>query len=137
MPPSPLPSPSEPHAADGDPRRLPAPSDDPAAGPQCVRVGVVPAAAATAHARLLAALEAVYPVRFEPRAAGDWRELDAVVAFGALATGPPPLPLLRAAAAESPAGAPQPLRLADDPRLERPLRGVLLHDAHGAGLPAA
>jgi hypothetical protein len=57
----------------------------------------VPAPAAERHRRLFDVLERAYPVRFEGRGHGEWRDLDAVVLFedGAHRTGPPSLPTLR------------------------------------------
>ncbi len=60
---------------------------------QTARVGVVPARAFGRRPRLLAALEAAYPVRFEAHDGADPGELDAVVVFGggapeAQSTGP-------------------------------------------------
>jgi hypothetical protein len=63
------------------------------------RVAVVPPAAFHARPRLLGALEQALPVRFEPRAAGDWRELDAVVRIGDPSAAPP-VPCLDAEGAE-------------------------------------
>ncbi len=50
---------------------------------QQLRVGVVPAHEHARRARLWAALEEAYPVRFEGREAGALRELDALVTVGA------------------------------------------------------
>ena len=43
-------------------------------------MGVVPAEAFERRAHLFDVLEGVFPVRFEPRDAGSWRDLDAVIA---------------------------------------------------------
>lgn len=45
------------------------------------RVGVTPPEGFAQRGDLFAALEAVFPARFEPRASGSWRELDAVIAL--------------------------------------------------------
>jgi hypothetical protein len=57
----------------------------------------LPAVAAERHRRLFDVLERAYPVRFEGRGDGEWRDLDAVVLFedGAQRTGPSNLPTLR------------------------------------------
>ncbi len=51
-----------------------------------LRVGVVPAREHARRARLWAALEEAYPVRFEGREAGALRELDALITVGAAST---------------------------------------------------
>jgi hypothetical protein len=57
----------------------------------------VPALAAERHRRLFDVLERAYPVRFEGRGDGEWRDLDAVVLFddGAHRPRPSGLPTLR------------------------------------------
>jgi hypothetical protein len=123
----------------------PRPGDLPP-GLRRVCVGVVPPAAAAVRPRLLAALEAAYPVRFVARAAGDWHGLDAVLALpGAQRAEEPAVPVLRTLADEpvtalgTPSNDEAAVDLARHVRLARPLRGVRLHDpraAAAAGLPA-
>jgi hypothetical protein len=57
----------------------------------------VPASAARRHRRLFRVLERAYPVRFEGREHGEWRDLDGVVIFddGAHGAGRSSLPTLR------------------------------------------
>jgi hypothetical protein len=104
------------------------------------RIGVV-AGDAHGRPRLLGALERAFPVRFEPRAAGELAGLDALIAFGAEE------PARQAAAAELPAlallapeqdaaGAAGLVSLADVGLLDRRLRGRALRDDRIGALPA-
>ncbi len=102
---------------------------------QPLRVAVVPARELRERSRLLAALEAAEPVRFE--AAGAWDGVDAVIAFGpegaaALGDAPAGLPALLAVGDEAAAGAPRPVELAA--ALPLPLHGARLSDCHAAPL---
>jgi hypothetical protein len=106
-----------------------------------VRVGIVPAQERRARARLLDALEAMYPVRFEPREAGDLRGLDALITIGAAevdtgGSAAHSLPTLAAAGDELLLTAARPVLLADDEGLERPLRGARVHDRAEGRLPS-
>lgn len=108
--------------------------------PRRLRVGVTPGSALAQRARLFAALEALHPVRFEPREAEALGELDALVCVGEGAleavAAPAGLPRLIALGDEGAPRAPRPVGLADEAALERPLRGALVHDATAAALPA-
>lgn len=53
-------------------------------------IGLVPAAVYRSRSRLWRVLEAAYPIRFEPREAGQWRGLDAVIMIGDSNVEPPP-----------------------------------------------
>jgi hypothetical protein len=105
-----------------------------------VRVGLVPGAERETRARLLDALEAMYPVRFVPCDATQPGELDALVCIGegALAVAEslaPGLPRFVAMGGERADASPRPVDLADDVVLERPLRGARLHDGAVTALP--
>jgi hypothetical protein len=105
-----------------------------------IRVGIVPGRERPARARLLDALEAMYPVRFEAREPGDVAGLDALIVVGGAAVHPGspaarPLPTFAALGGERPATDPRPVLLADDEALERPLRGARLHDGAVDPLP--
>jgi hypothetical protein len=104
---------------------------------QPLRVAVVPARELRARSRLLAALEAAEPVRFER--AGSWDGLDAVIAFGpdgedALRDAPAGLPSLLAVGDEPAPGGARAVVLSES--LERPLRGARLSDARAVTLDA-
>jgi hypothetical protein len=108
-----------------------------------MRVGVLPTAWHDAAPRLLGALELAFDVRFEPRAEGEWRELDALVCVG---------PSVRAAAQDAAAAGVRTLALGVDesaapgavrdvdtfaaPALDRRLRDRALPDAHVGQAPA-
>jgi hypothetical protein len=100
-----------------------------------VRVGIAPGHERRARARLLDALEAMYPVRFEPRELGDINGLDALITVGAVPA-PHSIPTLAATGRELAPTAPRPVVLADDEALERPLRAARLHDGATGPLPA-
>ena len=115
-----------------------APSPSQASVRKTLRVGVFPAHAHKERARLLAALEVAYPVRFESQGdASECNELDALLAFGAQA--PDTLP----------AGAPTLLAIGDERAQDggdalvalseiahaRPLRGAHLSDGWSMPLP--
>jgi hypothetical protein len=95
-----------------------------------LRVGVVPAAEHAARARLFAALETVYPVRFEGRTAGEHADLDALVCIGeGAAVAPCSLPRLTAVSGESEPGRALGVEYADDRALDRALRGARVHES--------
>ena len=105
------------------------------------RVAVVPPAAFHARPRLLGALAQALPVRFEPRAPGQWRDVAAVVRIGAAAAAaPPPLPCLDAQADEPPVrpgAAAATVRLAArDEELDARLHDAALTDAPVAATAA-
>lgn len=105
--------------------------------PHRLRVGVVPAREHAARARLLGALEALYPVRFEARAPGEHAGLDALLCIGgeAIEAGAEPgLPTLVAVGGERQGGPALRLDLADSALLERPLRGARLHESAAPAL---
>lgn len=98
-------------------------------------VGVFPANALPRPVRLLAALEAAFPVRFEARRGGGLRGLDAALVLGdgeaaeaAAGAGLPALRLLAPEPLEPGAGADQ--LLGTDASLDRRLHGAKLPDTH-------
>jgi hypothetical protein len=104
-----------------------------------LRVGIVPASEHRARARLWAALEEAYAVRFEGwdagGAEGSSYELDAAVVLGegdgAVADLPSlTLPSLMLHTDETPGGTARPLALASEAALARALRGAQLSDAY-------
>jgi hypothetical protein len=99
-----------------------------------LRVGIVPAREHRARARLWAALEAAYAVRFAGwdagSAAGSAHELDAVVVLGEGDAPVPAVPSLTLHTDETPGGTPRLLALANDPALARVLRGAQLSYTH-------
>jgi hypothetical protein len=97
-------------------------------------VGISPAHQHRARARLWAALQEAYPVRFEGRDAGATRELDGIVVLGPGGAPAMGIPSLRLHGEETPGGTPRPLALAADTMLARPLRGALLSDGHATTL---
>jgi hypothetical protein len=100
-----------------------------------LRVGIVPAHQHRVRARLWAALEDAYPVRFEGRDdVGATRGLDAVVVLGTGDTSAIGIPRLTLHGEETPGGQPRPLALAADSMLARPLRGARLSDGHADAL---
>jgi hypothetical protein len=100
-------------------------------------IGVFPAGAQAARARLLGALEQTLPVRFEGRADGDWHGLGAAVCFGGEADPAMPVPALVALDAAARGGNGR-VELADAARLDRRLRGaVLAEDGVGSAAPLA
>jgi hypothetical protein len=109
----------------------PSPSPKSSSGGSAARVGLYPAREHDARARLFAALEQVYPVRFEGREQGDWEGLDGLLTIGADAAfaTPPGVPCLHAAGEEQAQSHPRVLAFADDPALARPLRGARLADS--------
>ena len=136
-----------------------APGQPPAPLRRTARVGVAPARAFGLRPRLLAALEAAYPVRFEAYEAADPSELDAVLVFGgpaseASSTGlielregarpggretvPMGLPVLQAIGEERGCGGGDgTVVLGSSPELAKPLRGARLSDAWSDPLPDA
>ena len=110
---------------------------------QIARVGVTPARAFRQRPRLLAALEAAYPVRFEAYDAADPADLDAVVLLGEGAfqdesteTTSKGLPLFHALGEErAMGGGDEPVVLVRAPELAHPLRGACLSDAWSEPLP--
>jgi hypothetical protein len=118
------------------------PQDASVAGDRRARIGLLPHGARAARARLFAALEHAYPVRFQEPAARDgdldWDGLDGILLIG----GEPPtelpagLPCLRALGEERPSeGAPQSIALGHHPSLARPLRGGALTERWVDPLP--
>jgi hypothetical protein len=99
-----------------------------------IQVGILPAAQHRARARLFAALEEAYPVRFDGREEHSARGLDAIVAFGAGDTPALGLPTLTMHGKESTRSAPRLLALAVNGALARPLRGARLTDAYATPL---
>jgi hypothetical protein len=96
-----------------------------------LRIGVVPAHEHRARARLWAALEAAYAVRFEAREPGQWRDLDALVELGPSAQSPPAaLARLHALGEETPSSKRRSVALSGAAALARPLRGAHLSDDH-------
>ncbi len=98
-------------------------------------IGVVPAHEHARHARLLAALEAAYPVVFRPSAGVE--ELDGLLAIGsegeaAALAAPPDVPCLVAAGEDGPQSGARTLVLAAD-GLSRPLRNARLSECHVSG----
>jgi hypothetical protein len=123
---------------------------------QTARLGVAPAHAFGRRPRLLAALEAAYPVRFEAYDGVNPSDLDAVVVFGGGAatatvgvrsetridgrseTVPLGLPVFQAIGEEQAfSGEENPVVLAHAPELTQPLRGAHLSDAWSEPLPDA
>ncbi len=94
-------------------------------------VGVTPAEQLQLRPLLFAALEAALPVRFEGRAPGELRGLDALLALGSNAEAPAGLPSLSLAIAEPETegeGEEVSNTLADAAQLDRRLRGASLPD---------
>jgi hypothetical protein len=103
--------------------------------PRRLAVGVFPASAHAGAPRLWAALEEAFPVRFEPRGAGEIRDLDAILELGeqdeaerGVAAGAPVLRLLVPEPSEQDEPALQTLSSSAD--LDRRLHGAELPDAH-------
>jgi hypothetical protein len=110
-----------------------------------VRVGVFPAGELRRRARLFAALEGAYPVRFEGRELGDWRELEGALVLGAaevvpsaevVPEVPEQLPSLSFSVEEVKRAVTGSIQCSDEPALARPLRGAALSDAHALPLAA-
>jgi hypothetical protein len=113
-----------------------------------LRVGIVPASQLRARARLWAALEQAYPVRFEGRDRDALRELEGVLVFdtddalfdaGKAAASPEVLadtgvPSLILHGEETSGRMPGAVALATHPALARPLRGGLLSDGYALTL---
>lgn len=100
------------------------------------RIGVAPPEHWHGRRRLFDALEAAYPVRFEPRNPGDRLNLDAIVAIGrekAVAHGPG-IPVLTATGSERRQEQPAVVEVADEPSIHRALRGASLTDGWTAPL---
>lgn len=95
------------------------------------RVGVVPPAAFERRVHLFGALEAIFPVRFEPRASGEWRELDAlIVCPGNTEALPGQLPTLQAQTEISQGSQGETVvRISGSPSLDRRLRGAVLSES--------
>jgi hypothetical protein len=101
------------------------------------RIGIFPAGERGARGRLLAALEAAYPVSFEGH--DRWAELDGLLAIGPDAPPDVPagMPCLHAVGEERPGGdIHAEVTLAAHPALAPPLRGASLTDRHCGPLPA-
>jgi hypothetical protein len=102
-----------------------------------VRVGVLPAAEHAARARLFAALERVYGVRFEPRSPGKVDGLDALVCIGeGAADVQASLPRLVAISAEGEPGRALPVDYANVAALDGALRGARVHESAVAPIAA-
>lgn len=102
-----------------------------------LRVGIIPAEEHARRPRLWSALQAAYPVRFEGRARGALRELDAVLMFGEDEDHPEgglPCLLLNEEEAAQANSAPRALALASDSVLARPLHEARLSEAHSGAL---
>lgn len=101
-------------------------------------IGVVPGAECRRRARLFAALEAAYPVRFVPADAADGGEIAGLVAFGEAsgAEAESAVPCLVFAADERAAASARPLAFGTDTAPAAPLRGARLSERHGGGAPA-
>jgi hypothetical protein len=109
-------------------------------GTRSAQVGILAQARQVPRTRLLAALEAAYPVSFHDAGVGDWRALDGLVVLGAgdLPDGlPGDLPVLRAVGEERRQDSPHALELADEGTLARSLRSAHLSDAWSAPLDSA
>jgi hypothetical protein len=100
------------------------------------RVGLFPAGERDSRRRLFAALEEAYPISFEGRAAGEWRELDGLLIFGPEAPSalPPNLPVLHALEEERRQDSTRALTFAGDAGLARPLRAAKLTDGWSPSL---
>lgn len=115
-----------------------APSPSQATVRKVLRVGVFPSQARTERARLFAALEAAYPVRFESRGdASECNELDALLSFGAQApeTLPVGVPTLQAIGDERPRDGGDALVALSEIAHAQPLRGARLSDGWSMPLP--
>ncbi len=99
-----------------------------------MRVGIVPACEHSARARLSAALEAAYPVRFEGREGDSLRGVDGVLVFGAGGAPSNGIPSLTLHGEETSPRTSRSVALAVDAALARPLRGALLSDGHATAL---
>jgi hypothetical protein len=101
-----------------------------------IAVGVFPAAELERRKALFAALELVFPVRFDGRQLGELRDLDAALELGggdgtAKSSGLPVLALLTPEPAKAGSSAAQ--VLANLPELDRRLRGAVLPDRRLGG----
>lgn len=102
-------------------------------------IGVAPGVQCRLRARLFAALEAAYPVRFTPAEEVERSELVGLVAFGddAVAEAASGLPCLTFVADERvTAAAARPLSFETGVAVARPLRGARLSERHGDGAPS-
>ena len=101
-------------------------------------IGVVPALERRWRTRLLDALEAAYPVRFEGREAGAVRDLDGLLVFGAgavrAAEHGAQVPTLCAHKDERATRRAREVAFAEHPALPAALRGAHLSEAHAAGV---
>jgi hypothetical protein len=106
-----------------------------------VVVGIVPSAEKERRSRLLAALEGAFPIRFEGRSPGEWRDLDAAVLFGSSEsehTTPPPCPCLLYPASQPILDEPSvTVVLSPSERLDRRLRGRSLREGRLRAAPLA
>ncbi|HWI96850.1 MAG TPA: hypothetical protein VNS60_12355 [Solirubrobacterales bacterium] len=110
------------------------------ASPTPIAIGVFPADELDRRPLLFAALEGVFPVRFEGRQPGELREIDAALEIGGVGiAGATAIPLLSLLVAEPVTGGKQVVQnLATAPELDRRLRGAALPDSHlGAAQQAA
>lgn len=97
-------------------------------------MGIAPAHQLRARARLWAALQDAYPVRFIGCEPGAARGLDAVLAFDAARAPAVAVPRLTLHGEETPRATPLPVALATDSALARPLRGARLTDGYAGAL---
>jgi len=100
-------------------------------------VGVTPGSALRAHGELFNALESVFPVRFESRESGEYRELDAIVMLGPVEV-PPSQPCLIAAEGHQDTvltgAGDAAVRFGSHRGVDRSLRGAVLHDGRVGNL---
>ena len=101
-------------------------------------IAVAPGVECRLRARLFAALEAAYPVRFVPAEGIERREIAGLVAFGEDGVAPAAWdpPCLAFRADERPPATARPLRFGTDTAPAAPLRGARLSERHGDDAPA-
>lgn len=101
-------------------------------------IAVAPGVECRLRARLFAALEAAYPVRFVPAEGVERREIAGLVAFGEDGVAPAAWdpPCLAFRADERPPATARPLRFGTDTAPAAPLRGARLSERHGDDAPA-
>ena len=99
-------------------------------------IGVAPAVECRHRARLFAALEAAYPVRFTAAETIDHSELDGLLTFGEVTAAGSGPPCLAFATNERATAAARSLTFATNPAPAEALRGARLSERHGDGVPA-
>ncbi|MGZ4313882.1 MAG: hypothetical protein ACXVR1_17440 [Solirubrobacteraceae bacterium] len=106
-----------------------------ASDPPPAVIGVVPGAECRRRARLFAALEAAYPVRFTATDGAGHGGTDALITFGDSGrdTAESGIPRLVFTSEERPAGAALPVTFSTSAAPSPPLRGARLTERHGAG----